>query len=189
MAKFSGEYAIPDEHVVLIGRISDAWAQFEFQIDRGIWHLADTEQQLAACITAQFQSVHPRLKAFAALIAVRNGSDESVKKAKKFYGEISGLIETRNRSVHDPRYVDRSTDEIHRLEITAKPRVTFEFTPEPKNELEATIEKIYEKLDEFMKLRDETLREIDELPEESLPTLVQIIPVHKAPPNQPNESQ
>ncbi len=182
MAKISGPYTIPDEHTALIGRVAEAWAQLEFHIDYGIWHLANTHQQLAACITAQFQAVHPRLRAFIALVQIRNGSQATVDKLNSFQGNVSGLVEKRNRCVHDPRFKNKRTGEISRLQITAKPKVEFDFLPEPANQLQATIDQIYERTTEFIRLRNKAIREIDALPLESQPTLTEISPVPQAPP-------
>ncbi len=176
MAKITGPYTIPDDHISLVGRIAGNWAHLEFEIDFGIWHLANTHQQLAACITSQLMSIHPRLKAFIALVEVRAGSAASVKALKSFQGSIADLVELRNRTVHDPRFKQKDTNEIHRLEITAKPRVQFGFLPEPKKELEQTLERIRAKVIEFKELRDRAIAEIDALPEASRPTLLQIVP-------------
>ncbi len=189
MAKVSSPYTLPDDHVALIGRIAEAWAQLEFRIDLGIWHLSNTPQQLTACITSQFLSIHPRLKAFRALVMVRNGSQASVDSLNAFAGSISGLVERRNRSIHDPRYKQKDTAEIHRLEITAKPKVRFGFFPEPKEDLRRTLDQIYDKVAEFEAIRDRILDEIDKLPPESLPTLLQIYPVKKDKADQATNAQ
>jgi hypothetical protein len=188
MAKDFGPYVIPDDHAALVGRVADLWAQFEFQIDLGIWRLANTHQQLAACITAQLQSIHPRLKAFGALVAVSGGSEESIKDVSRFQGSISGLAERRNRAIHDPRYRQNSTGDIHRLEITAKPHVQFGFVHEPQSELRAFIETIHGKTREFMALRDRIVAEIDALPSESQPLLHKIKFSQKSTSNQPSGS-
>lgn len=177
MAKLSGPDAIPVEHLALIGKVADAWSQLEFQIDVAIWHLAATEQQLSACITSQFMSIHPRLKALTALVTVRGGSEQSISDIQSFSGRVSGLAEKRNRCVHDPRYRDRTTGGITRLEITAKPKVQFGFLPEPKSELQEFIDRIYEKMEEFGHLRTRILNEIDALPPESRPQFLRITPV------------
>jgi hypothetical protein len=80
-----------------------------------------------ACITAQLISVHPRMRAFTALVELHNGGAQAVKDLKAFTGSIGGLVEKRNRCVHDPRMSDMATGAVHRLEITAKPAVQFDF--------------------------------------------------------------
>ncbi len=185
MAKISSPYAVPDKHVALMGRVADTWAQLEFQIDQGIWYLAGPEQQLIACITAQLISVHPRLRAFTALVAIRGGSEQSVRDLNTFTGNVSGLSDQRNRTVHDPRFVDKATGEVHRLEITARPKVQFGFLPEPASQLEERITRISERVFEFIELRDRIISEIDGLPPESQPILQRIVPVPQAPQDRP----
>lgn len=179
MAKISGPHVIPDEHVALMGRVAEAWSQFEFQIDQGIWRLLETRQQLSACVTSQFLSIHPRLRAFIALVMVRNASKCTSDALNTFSGSISGLVEKRNRAIHDPRYRQKDSGEIHRLEITAKPKIQFGFIPESKEGLQETINKIYAKTEEFINLRDGALAEIDALPPEDQPILLEIVPVKK----------
>ena len=187
MAKIHGSESIPESHAALMGRLADAWAQFEFAIDQGIWELVNIEQQLTACVTSQFISIHPRMKAFIALVEVQGGTQKAVANLKKFYGNVSGLSETRNRRIHDPRYRDRTTGQIHRLEITAKPAVQFGFLPEPESEPEAIINEIYERGDEFIELRNSVISEIYALPPESQPSLLRIIALPKSPQDPPSE--
>ena len=54
---------IPDEHYCALGKVADAWADLEFDIDQLLWKLMRTEQALGACVTAQmFQpSAVPRI--------------------------------------------------------------------------------------------------------------------------------
>jgi hypothetical protein len=96
---------LPDEYAAAIGRIAETWAQFEHQIDLGIWQLSDTHQQLAACITAQLASYYPKMKALIALAEIRGASADSVKKLNSFLGSLVPLADKRNRSVHDPRAI------------------------------------------------------------------------------------
>lgn len=182
MAKIHGPDSIPDTHAALMGHLANAWAEFEFEIDQGIWALTNTAQQLSACITSQLISAHPRMKAFIALVEVRGGSKKTIDALKRFNGNtVSGLAEMRNRRIHDPRYKDRATGNIHRLEITAKPAVQFGFLPEPAKELEDIIGDIWKCIDGFISLRNSVLSEIDALPPESRPQLRQIVAVRTAP--------
>lgn len=182
MAKITSPYIVPDDHVALVGRIAGAWAHLEFEIDVGIWRLTNTAQQLAACITSQLMSVHPRIAAFKGLVQVRGGSQKSVDDINTFYGNISGLVERRNRVVHDTRFRQKDTLEVHRLEITAKGRaVQFGFTPENKDELQRTLTQISDRVREFVALRNKIIDEIEALPKEAQPILQEIIPVRKSP--------
>src|SRR5262245_32022742 len=115
----------------MIGRIANAWAQLEFEIDRGIWDLIGAPQPLTACVTSQMFSIHPRMRAFIALVEVRGGSTDTLAALKKFSDKhVSGLVEPRNRAVHDPRMLDRDTGQVHRLDVTARPKVHFGFKAE-----------------------------------------------------------
>ena len=189
MAKEAGPHIIPEDHIALVGRIIDAWAHLEFHIDRGIWHLANTQQQLAACITSQFMSIHPRMNAFIALASIRNASEESVAALKSFYGTISGLNTKRNRLVHDSRHRDKTTGAVGRFEFTAKPNVQFGFVPESKEELEETLRQVDAKIFEFIELRNSVLAELDVLPQESQPTLSRIVDLPPSPSDPPNDVQ
>ena len=63
----SDEYIpIPDERYIALGKVADAWADLEFDIDQFIWKLMRTEQALGACVTAQMISSHPRFRALSA---------------------------------------------------------------------------------------------------------------------------
>ena len=178
----SGPYVLPDEHLIWMGRVADAWANLEFAVDQGIWHLTDGYQQLIACVTAQLISIHPRMKAFIALVEVRNGKPETVAALKKLYsGTLSGLSDRRNRTIHDPRHINKRTGEVNRLEITAKPKVHFGFIPEAVGDLKRFHAEIGDAIMLVKQLRDQAIAEIEALPEESLPTLSEIVRVPTAP--------
>jgi hypothetical protein len=177
MAKTLGPFTMPDPHATAIGRIAETWAQLEFQIDRGIWELVGVEHQLTACITAQLMSAHPRMKAFTALAEVRGASDTTLSKLNTFAAKIGGLSEKRNRTVHDSRTVDKTTNKVFKLEITAKPKVHFGFKEEQVEDLKRIHNQIQTALREFIALRDGTLGEIRVLPEASRPKLRSISPV------------
>jgi hypothetical protein len=177
MAKTFGPFTMPDPHATAIGRIAETWAQLEFQMDRGIWALVGVEHELTACITAQLISAHPRMRAFTALADVRGASDTTLRKLNTFSGDIGGLSEKRNRTVHDSRTVDKTTQQVFKLEITAKPKVHFGFKEETIDDLRKIHGQIQRALHDFITLRDETLREIQALPEASRPRLRSISPV------------
>lgn len=92
--KLRGSYVLPEDHAARIGRISDAWAHLEFEIDRGIWTLLATQHQLAACVTAQLSFIHPRIKAFISLVEIHKGQQTTIDELSKLYGkQISTLSE------------------------------------------------------------------------------------------------
>ena len=172
MAKMSGPNVMPDAHAAWIGRVADAWAQLEFEVDRGTWNLLRADQQIAACVTAQIFSLPARWKAFIALLQVRGASKETVRGLGSFHGNtLSGLLEARNRAVHDPRMVDRATKEVHKFETVANSKMQFAFRPESTDELKDTHDKIWQAVWDFKKMRDAAIAEIEALPPESRPQL------------------
>jgi hypothetical protein len=129
------------------------------------------------------------MKAFTALVQVRGGSADTIKSLNTFTGSVSGLSDKRNRCVHDTRTVDAHTHDVHRLEITARPNVRFEFVPETIAELQDTYDQIFKKVVEFEILKAAAIAEIEALPPESLPILSEIMQVQKAQPNPPSEPE
>lgn len=163
----------PQSHYALIGEVTHLWSMLEFNIDLALWHLMDVEQQLGACVTAQFHSIHPRSKALIALLQLRRANEQSVKDVQRFMGTLNGLSEKRNRVVHDARFVDH-LGQTYRCEITAKPKVKFGPVVETEEELQNLINDISNKIRAFQKLRDRVLTEVDNLPPESHPILLEL---------------
>jgi hypothetical protein len=186
--KISGPFAMPEDYAAVIGRIAEGWAQLEFQIDRGIWTLLRTQHQLAACVTAQLISVHIRMRAFIALVELHGGSEATLACLRSFSGKVSALQEKRNRAVHDPRAVDKASGIVNRLEMTAKPKITFGFEPEPIEILRDLHADIYKAVTDFSKLRDAAIAEVEALPAETRPQLLSIVEVRQ-PPSNPTEEQ
>ena len=60
-----------DPTYTAIGRMACAWAILEFDVERAIWELAGTQQNLGACITAQIFSAGSLFKAYIAPPAER----------------------------------------------------------------------------------------------------------------------
>jgi hypothetical protein len=167
---------IPPEHLAAIGNIANCMAQLEFQIDLGIWKLVAAPQQLVACLTAQMISPVPRLKAFIGLCEVIGASAESLAALNKFAGDIGGLIDRRNRLIHDPRMVNKRTTSVVRLQITAKPKVHFGFIDETVAEIDKTFVQLAEKVREFVTLRDKVLAELSTLIKTSPRQFFEIVP-------------
>jgi hypothetical protein len=157
--------------------VANTAANIEFQIDRGIWDLVGTRQQLAACITAQLISPHPRLKAFTALAEILGASAARIAELNALAGTLGGLYEKRNRIVHDPRMVRMSDGAVQRLQVTAKPKVHFGFIEETADEVIKIADDLTTKGNEFIKLRDIVIEEITALHKESSVRLKEITPV------------
>ena len=139
---------IPDDHYAAVGRVSDAWADMEFEIDRLIWHLLQTNQALAACLTSQMISIHPRLQALRALVSLWELSEPILTELARLDGEMSALAEKRNRSIHDKRLIRWKTKQVVRFQVSARRKL--EFGPQPENisdldAFKATIQKLTEK--------------------------------------------
>lgn len=180
--KISGPNALPAGHAALMGGITNAWAQLEFEIDRGIWTLLGSQHQLAACVTSQLNYVHPRIKAFIALVHLHGGDNQTIRELNTFYQDrISGLSELRNRSVHDPRMLDYDTQSVHRFEATAKPKITFGWTLETTLDLKTLHDRIYQVVTDFNILRDKVIAAIQALPQSSRPQLISIVEVKPVP--------
>src|SRR5215831_16587460 len=167
---------IPDNHLAAIGHVAYVAGSLDFQIDIGIWKLVGAPQQLTACLTAQMISALPKLKAFSGLLQVLGASEETVRKVNTLTGEVAGLLEKRNRIVHDARWVHQRTGETARLQITAKPKVHFGFVHETDEEVHAVADALAGKIREFIEIRDAAIDEIASLLEKSEPQLSEIIP-------------
>src|SRR5687767_1082599 len=89
-----------------VGRIAVGWAFLETHVNCFIWELADVEQYVGACITAQIISPSNRFRALIALVRVRGGSERSITKLNKLSASVDKLARLRNRYVHDPAAID-----------------------------------------------------------------------------------
>jgi hypothetical protein len=67
--------AIPGAHYAAIGRVTDAWADLEFEIDRAMWELMGAHQTFGACVTSQIISMQPKLRALRALLHLWSADD------------------------------------------------------------------------------------------------------------------
>lgn len=167
---------VPEAHLAAIGHVANTAANVEFQIDLGIWNLVGSRQQLAACITAQLISPHPRLKAFTALAEILGASKARISELNTLAGALGGLYEKRNRIVHDPRMIKQSTGTVQRLQVTARPKVHFGFIEETTDEVIKIAEDLTAKGNEFITLRDIVISEIDTLHKKSSVPLTEIVP-------------
>src|SRR5260370_35378382 len=85
---------IPDAHYAAMGKVADAWADLEFEVDRLIWHLLGTNQALGACVTSQMISIHPRLQALRALAELCEISKPVMERLGTFVGKSDGFAKT-----------------------------------------------------------------------------------------------
>lgn len=191
MPDFSGpspdEYIpIPDQHYIAIGKVADAWADLEFEIDQLIWKLMRTEQALGACVTAQMISTHPRFRALCALVRLYPVSDATAKKIGALSGEVAGLATERNRTIHDKRLMWAKSQEVVRFQVTADHKLEFGPQPESAASLDTFREKIAAARLKFLRLRQEIEAEIDASPgkwKSPLPHITRWTAPQPAPPN------
>jgi len=152
---------IPDEHYAAMGKVADAWADLEFEIDSLIWQFLHTPQALGACVTAQMVSIHPRMNALLALASLWEVSPDLITELKRFYGNLGPLADKRNRLIHDKRMIQWKTKSVVRLEISAKSKLRFEPFPEDIDYLMTFARDVTETHLRFITIRDGILRELD----------------------------
>lgn len=141
---------IPDAHYAAMGKVADAWADLEFEVDRLIWHLLGTNQAFGACVTSQMISIHPRLQALRALAELWEISEPVMDELGTFDGKAVGLAETRNRIIHDKRLIQWRTKEVVRFQVSAKRKLKFGAEPESiasLNEFRAKVQTLMESFD------------------------------------------
>ncbi|MBI4274004.1 MAG: hypothetical protein HY659_04825 [Rhizobiales bacterium] len=169
---------IPAKHAAGIGLATMAWADFEFDIDYTIWELLSTQQALAACVTAQMISPIPKLNALQSLVRLYQFGEELENRISQFSGSIGGLVERRNRIVHDKRIWYPDTGTVKRIQVTAKSRLTLGAQPESFDDLAVFASDVvgaHNKFNEIMDAIFEALHVFAKLPEAQKPPLPRII--------------
>ena len=146
-------------HFEAIGRVVDACAGLDLSIDFTIWELLKVDQLDGACVTAQFISIHPRLKALIALARI-NGATTSADELASFYGEAGGLADRRNRLIHDKRLVNYHTKEVVRFGIATKKSLEFGSKLETIDELNTFAEKMKSMTEKFETIAEKVRKEI-----------------------------
>lgn len=148
---------IPDDHYAAIGKVADAWADLEFEIDRTIWDLQGTSQPLGACATAQLVSILPKLDAVRSLTKYMGFAESIEKRLKTFSGEIGPLVARRNRVIHDKRVVwyAMGEGEVARFQVSAKGTLKFGPAVETIKELAAFRLEIFGKLETYNDIKGE----------------------------------
>lgn len=170
--------SIPARHGIAIAVAVMAWSDFEFEIDYAIWELMDSPQALSACLTAQLVSPIPKLNALLSLVRLYQFGEELENRLSQFSGSIGGLVERRNRIVHDKRIWDPSTGKIRRLNVTARGRLKFVEEPETIEDLKDFAQSATEARWKFVEIRDEIIKRRDQtraLPGEQKPQLPRLI--------------
>jgi hypothetical protein len=110
-------------HLKRVGAIASLWSQIELNLDIIIWTLLKTEQQLAACVTAQIGSASAKLRSIKALLALIDitGKHDAIKKSlNKFGNDIEAIQIKRNRAVHDTWQVSLTTKRVFQMRAAIK---------------------------------------------------------------------
>lgn len=147
----------------LSGRVSDAWAMFEFHLDRTIWSMAAVNDGAGACITAQFVGVYGRLRALQSLVELAGGSKDLQSDLASLAGRSEPLAEKRNRIVHDPWMINVTKHTAGKMRITAKKTLHFAYVPVTPSEVESLLNEINAHTSRFFKFEEKLKAEMSEL--------------------------
>jgi hypothetical protein len=159
-----GEPDITKEHYEAVGRVSNAWATFEFYTDKLIWWAANVAEPIGACITAQYIGPGPRFRALAALVKLRGANADLIKAINKFSTTAQGVAGERNRWAHDPMFVDVESGEVLRYQVTADRALIFELKLAVITDMVALEKKIWGAVNELNALGERIHRELSALP-------------------------
>lgn len=152
---------VPLDHDAAIGRLARTWGHLEHVVELTLWELADVHHQFGACITAQMGSIHPKLKAVAALARLRGGDAKLLKAIEAFQRPLYEIGEARARAVHDPRFRRELDGEIYRWQTTATPKeVVFGPQLETVATLDTITQRIRKRIHEFTALRQRIQNEL-----------------------------
>jgi hypothetical protein len=146
-----------DEYYIGVGRICMAWAHFETGVNHMIWRLANVEQYIGACITAQFIAPAPRLLALAALLEQRKASKDFIDELNRLTTEARGIGAVRNRIAHDPAFRGQEEERTYyRLQITADRKLVFAMQPDALEQIREVEKKIRRLIRSFEDWRERT---------------------------------
>lgn len=154
---------IPEPHFAAVGRMVDACAGLDLCIDYMIWELLGIDQLSGACVTAQMISIHPRMHALLALAHLK-GATASLVELRKFYTDMGGLAEKRNRLVHDKRLVNYHTEEVAIFTISAKHSLKFGIVQETTKELDGFAQTMKSMTKRFEAIAEKIRHEISKSP-------------------------
>jgi hypothetical protein len=170
--------AIPEKHAMGIALAIMVWSDLEFEIDYTIWDLMDAPQALSACLTAQLISPIPKLNALLSLLRLYEFGENLEDRLSQFSGNIGGLVERRNRIVHDKRIWDPQTGDVSRINVTARGRLKFGKQPESLDDLMDFAKSVMAARTKFLKIRDEIIQRRDAfkaLPADKKPQLPRLV--------------
>jgi hypothetical protein len=99
---------LPERHLVYeqIGRLVAEGARLEHRLDFIIWDLSGIDHQRGACITGHLLGATPRFKAIISLCTQRRLDKKLIDRAISLMRKSFDIVEGRNRTVHDPWYME-----------------------------------------------------------------------------------
>ena len=160
---FDPKDPIPKEYYEAVGRISNAWASFEFYIDKLIWHVAGVSAMVGTCLTAQFIGPAPRFRALAALLHFRGATKEIISSVNKFSEDVRGIAADRNRWSHDPMFYGEG-GVIIRHQRTADRKLILDAIEADLAEMSDLNRKIWGSISAFKVLKDTVISSMPPLP-------------------------
>lgn len=146
--------ALPDEHYAAIGRVTEHWAALELLIDASCWELALVDSLVGTCLTAQVLGHARKLDAFIALVRLRGGDEQLIKRLNKFSETARRVSERRNRVVHDPWMTFAGAP--HRYEASARKAAVLRMIPMATADVTHLSDQIDDLWGNFHALREET---------------------------------
>jgi hypothetical protein len=150
-----------DPHYTKVGQLASVWAYLEMLLDGSIRKLLDSDEQGAACITAQLIGPANRFNALLALVRLRGGSEQLTKDLDGFAGRVQQLGTERNRIVHDPIFMHERTGKVHAARASARRFLIFGFEPVSEEEIRKVIKRIEAAISELITLRGRIAAETD----------------------------
>lgn len=148
-------------HLAMVGSIAGDWALFETFLDGYALTLANFDNPLGYCFTAQVIGSARKLDAYIAVARAR-GAKKHNGELDQFAKDTAALAERRNRVVHDPWKFETGLDP-KRLEITARRKLRTEWIPVSSAELIELNRAIQGHVDRFCELHDRIAAEIETL--------------------------
>ncbi len=153
----------PPSNAEYVGIICNSWAVLELEIDGTTWLIADVRPTIGACITAQFISVHPKIKALIALCRHKGVDEKLIKRLNTFHQSLYGTAEKRNRAVHDawmPEISPGRKVQLVQWDL-GRGKDASDFTrPAPISDLIELNREINKRMSAFMKIKEALLSEL-----------------------------
>jgi hypothetical protein len=154
-----------DPYHTFVGRIASQWAFLDHNIDQAIWRLAEVEPALGACITTQLVSTPARLRVLLALLLLREGSDDLVKKLRQFAAKLHAASDKRNRAVHDFWNVTVEGDVTQLRAAIIRDKLELQSAPSSTKEMLETLKLVSGEVRKFVSFYHELSSWLDTSPQ------------------------